>query len=82
MNRMVLRILKYGVCVFLVFGGLQVAANHCTVINERATPLRYVTSYPSCFELDFESKSMIYSGIGLAVLMLVIEVVMGLGANQ
>ena len=76
MNRLSLRLLKYGVVAFLAFSGIQVAANHCAVMNERAEALEVLTSNPSCFENDLESLVLMYSAGGLFLLMLGAEVML------
>lgn len=80
MNRWLIACLKYGVAVGLFFGGVQVATNHCTVLMDKATPLKYVTSSPSCFEIDFEAQIMFYSSFGLFGLMLFIDIILNSNA--
>jgi hypothetical protein len=73
LNRIALSITKYGISIFLCFGGFAIAMNNCATINTRE-PLVVVTSNPKCrHDLSWQPKVMFYSGLASFIIMVLFD---------
>lgn len=74
LNRTAMRIIKFAIVVFYLFGALAMASNYCTVHNDDGAVLNYVNEFLVCFEF-FEQA---YTMLGLAGFSLICIVIISI----
>lgn len=78
---MLIKTLKYGICLFLFFGGIAISANSCTT-HSNLEPMISAVQQPICFEIGKGSKWMMIIASFIFVMLLVSECTVGKKSNK
>jgi hypothetical protein len=72
LNRVALKILKYGIIVFLFFSSVAMQSNHCSIINTKK-PLTYFNEFIDCSAIWREPLVLIAAAIIIALFQIGID---------
>lgn len=82
LNRIVLKVVKFGICVFYIIGALVLAQGYCTVYNDDSLNLKYVTEFTNCFQMWTMPRIMIAAGSIFFFVIVGLEFTVGVQKSQ
>lgn len=77
LNRTVLKVVKFGICLFYIIGALVLAQGYCTVYNNDQLELKYVTEFTNCFAMWSAPRVLIAAGCIIFFVIVCLEFTVG-----